>query len=147
MSKLEFSLNLPAPTEDLIRLSEDFEKLPVFLPDQLKSVKIIDKNEDGITTEEIIVLKTILKKEISQQALHKKINANTLVTDILSGPAKGSIINVNFENVENGTKVIISIDLKLELKAKILEPLIKKWYKVVLTAVLYKMNTQIMQSQ
>ena len=147
MSKLQFSLNLPAPTEDLIRLSEDFEKLPVFLPDQLKSVKIIDKNEDGITTEEIIVLKTILKKEISQQALHKKINANTLVTDILSGPAKGSIINVNFENVENGTKVTISIDLKLELKAKILEPLIKKWYKVVLTAVLYKMNTQIMQSQ
>ena len=47
MSNLEFSLNLPAPTEDLIRLSEDFDKLPVFLPDQLKSVKIIDKNEDG----------------------------------------------------------------------------------------------------
>ena len=112
-----------------------------------RRVLIIEKNEDGITTEEIVVLKTILKKEISQQALHKKINANTLVTDILSGPAKGSIINVNFENVENGTKVTISIDLKLELKAKILEPLIKKWYKVVLTAVLYKMNTQIMQSQ
>lgn len=146
MGILEFSLNLPAPTEELVKISENFEKLPSFLPDQLKSVKIIEKNEDGTITEEIIVLRTILKKEITQKALHKKINNNSLRTEILSGPAKKSIINVIFEQIENGTKISINIDLKLELKARILEPLIKKWYKVVLTAVLYKMNTQIMQS-
>lgn len=146
MSILEFSLNLPAPTEELIKISEDFEGLPSFLPDQLKSVKIIEKNQEGVTTEEIIVFRTILRKEITQKTLHKKIGEKSLRTEILSGPAKKSIINVLFEQVENGTKITINIDLKLEMKARILEPLIKKWYKLILTSVLYKMNTKIMQS-
>ena len=147
MNKLEFSLNLPVSSEQLQLLSQDYENLPNFLPDQLKSVKIIKQNDNETITEEVIVLRTILKKEITQQTLHKKIGDNTLVTEILSGPAKGSTINVTYEKVENGTKISINMDLHLELKAKILQPLIKKWYKIVLTGILYRMNTKILQSQ
>ncbi len=147
MGKIEFSLILPAPSKQLQLLSEDYENLPNFLPDQLKSVKIIKQNENETITEEVIVLKTIFTKEITQQALHKKIGDCTLVTEILSGPAKGTNINVTFEQVDNGTKVSMTIDLHLELKAKILQPLIKKWYKLVLTAILYKMNTKILESK
>ena len=146
MGKIDFMLSLPVSPEQLLLLSEDYENLPNFLPDQLKSVKIIEKKENETTTEEVIVLKTILTKEITQQALHKKIGHNMLETEILSGPAKGSIIHVTFEKVDSGTKVRIDMELHLGLKAKILEPIIKKWYKIVLTAILYKMNTKILQS-
>jgi len=36
------------------------------------------------------------------------------------------------------------MDLKLELKAKVLQPLIKKYYKMILTSVLYRMNNEIL---
>jgi len=147
MGKIEFSLHLPVPMKDLMELSQDYENLPNFLPDQLKSVKILEQNENNTKTEEIIVLKTILTKEITQQAIHKKIGNNILETEIVSGPAKRSNIKVKFEEVENGTTINIIMDLRLGLKAKILEPLIKKWYKIVLTAILYKMNTKILQSK
>ncbi|NQV76928.1 MAG: hypothetical protein HQ490_01055 [Lutibacter sp.] len=62
MGKLEFVLNLPTQPEQLIRLSEDYENLSKYLPDQLKSVKILEKNEKETKTEEVIVFKTIVKK-------------------------------------------------------------------------------------
>lgn len=144
---MEFSLNLPTQPEKLMKLSEDYKNLSKYIPDQLKSVKILEESEKGTKTEEVIVFKTIVKKEIIQQTFHKKITANKLITEIISGPAKGTIINSTFEKNDLGTKVIFDINLKLELKAKILQPLIKKYYKMVLTSVLYKMNNEILESQ
>ena len=45
MAILEFSLDLPSQPNQLMKLSEDYENLPKYLPDQLKSVRIIEKNE------------------------------------------------------------------------------------------------------
>lgn len=144
MGKLEFVLNLPTQPEQLIRLSEDYENLSKYLPDQLKSVKILEKNEKETKTEEVIVFKTIVKKEIIQQTIHKKISSDKLVTEIISGPAKGTIIYTTFQKNDSGSRVIFEMDLKLELKAKVLEPLIKKYYKMILTSVLYRMNNEIL---
>ena len=72
MTNLEFSLDLPAQPSQLMKLSEDYENLPKYIPDQLKSVKIIEKNETETKTEETIVFSTLLKKEIVQQASHIK---------------------------------------------------------------------------
>lgn len=143
MSILEFSLDLPSQPSQLMKLSEDYENLPKYLPDQLKSVRIIEKNETETKTEETIVFSTLIKKEIIQQALHKKISDNKLNTEIISGPAKGTMIYTIFETNNSGSKIIIETDLKLILKAKIFLPLIKKFYKTVLTAVFYKMNNMI----
>ena len=143
MTILEFSLDLPAQPNQLMKLTEDYENLPKYLPDQLKSVKIIEKNETETKTEETIVFSTLIKKEIIQQALHKKISDNKLNTEIISGPAKGTMIYTIFETNNSGSKIIIETDLKLILKAKILLPLIKKFYKTALTAVFYKMNNMI----
>ena len=143
MTILEFSLDLPAQPNQLMKLTEDYENLPKYLPDQLKSVRIIEKNETETKTEETIVFSTLIKKEIIQQALHKKISDNKLNTEIISGPAKGTMIYTIFETNNSGSKIIIETDLKLILKAKILLPLIKKFYKTVLTAVFYKMNNMI----
>ena len=142
---LTFSMNIPASVDKLIRFSEDFENLPMFLPDQLKSVRILEQNDDETKTEETIVFSSIIKKEIVQEAVHKKKNNNELITDIVSGPAKGTIIQTVFLKTDTGTNVSFNIDLKLNLKTKILRPLIKKYYKMVLTSVLYKMNNKILE--
>ena len=143
MTILEFSLDLPAQPNQLMKLTEDYENLPKYLPDQLKSVRIIEKNETETKTEEIVVFSTLIKKEIIQQAIHRKISDNKLNTEIISGPAKGTMIYTIFETNNSGSKIIIETDLKLILKAKILLPLIKKFYKTALTAVFYKMNNMI----
>jgi len=144
MGNLVFSLNLPTQPEQLMKLSEDYENLSKYLPDQLKSVKILEKNEKETKTEEIIVFKTIVKKEIIQQTIHRKSSSDKLVTEIISGPAKGTIIYTIFEKNDSGSKVIFEMNLKLELKAKVLQPLIKKYYKMILTSVLYRMNNEIL---
>ena len=128
-----------------MKLSEDYENLPKYLPDQLKSVKIIEKNETETITEETIVFITLLKRNIVQQASHIKNNDNQLITEIISGPAKGTKIITLFEKNDSGSRVSFQLDLKLNLKAKILQPLIIKYYKMVLTSVLYKMNSHIIE--
>ena len=147
MSILEFSLDLPSQPSQLMKLSEDYENLPKYLPDQLKSVKIIEKNETETKTEETIVFSTLLKKEIIQQASHIKNSDNQLTTEIISGPAKGTKIITLFEKNNSGSRVSFQLELKLEFKAKILRPLIIKYYKMVLTSVLYKMNNLIIKSE
>ena len=147
MANLEFSLDLPVQPGQLMKLFEDYENLPKYLPDQLKSVKIIEKNETVTKTEETVVFSTLIKKVIIQQALHRKISDNKLNTEIISGPAKGTMIYIIFETNNSGSKVIIKINLKLVLKAKILLPLIKKFYKIAITSVLYKMNNMIIESE
>ena len=142
---LTFFMNVPAPIDKLIGLSEDFENLPMFLPDQLKSVRILEQNDNETKTEETMVFSTIVKKEIVQEAVHKKKNDNELITDIISGPAKGTTIQTIFLKTDAGTNVSFNIDLKLNLKTKILRPLIKKYYKMVLTSILYKMNNKILE--
>jgi ribosome-associated toxin RatA of RatAB toxin-antitoxin module len=145
MTNLEFSLDLPSQPSQLMKLSEDYENLPKYLPDQLKSVRIIEKNETETITEETIVFITLLKRNIVQQASHIKNNDNQLITEIISGPAKGTKIITLFEKNDSGSRVSFQLDLKLNLKAKILQPLIIKYYKMVLTSVLYKMNTHIIE--
>ena len=65
-----------------------------------------------------------------------------MVTEIVDGPAKGSIIRVICNQIESGIKIKFVVDLKLSLKAKFLTPLIKKFYKKYLTALVLKFNTR-----
>lgn len=145
MSILEFSIVLPASPEKLIQLATDYESLPKYLPAQLKSVKIINQDDNKTVTEETLVFSTIFKNEFSQQTLNTILPNNELFTEIISGPAKGTTIQTIFKNVSDGTEIHASITLKLSLKAKILSPIIKKWYKRVLMGVLYKMNNTILE--
>ena len=89
---------------------------------------------------------SVFKKKIEQKMLHKKISDNKLYSQIISGPAKGTVINVLYEKNNSGTRVTVDIDLKLSLKFKLIKPLIKKAYKALLTSILYKMNTKALES-
>jgi ribosome-associated toxin RatA of RatAB toxin-antitoxin module len=142
VAQFKFSLNLIADKKDLIDLATNYESYSEYLPAQLKEIKILEKNESVVITQETLVLSSIFKKEFKQDARHEQISENELITEILSGPAKGSMVNIEFLDESPGTKINVSIDLKLDLKSKILLPIIKKYYKIILTAILYKMNTK-----
>ena len=140
MSKLQFSVNLSATTNHLITLATDYEKFQQLLPDQLKSIRIIKKEINETITEEVIVFSSIIKNQIKQSTLHKQISDDTIISEILSGPAKGTIMKTVFVKIDSGTRVDVEIDMKLSLKARLLSPIIKKKYKTVLLGILYRMN-------
>ena len=132
MGHLEFTIRSKLSTEEFFN----------YFPMQIKDVRITKQDDNEIITEEKIVFSTIIKNVISQKSLHKKISDNELVTEIIDGPAKGSIINVICNQIDSGIEVKFVVDLKLSLKAKFLTPLIKKFYKKYLTALVLKFNTR-----
>lgn len=139
MTELDFNLKLSSPATKLIKLATDFEKFPTYLPGQLRSVTIVESDSEKTITEEVLSFST-LKINIKQRSIHKKITDNQLLTEIISGPAKNSVIKATYNQTEDGTEVSINSDLHISLKYKILTPIIKKLYKSVLTGILYKMN-------
>ena len=124
LEKFEFSLKLSEDIEKLFQLITSYENYSEYLPNQIKNVKIIEKNGPIVITEETLVLSTLIKKEFKQKAKHQHIRDHELSTEILSGPAKGSIMDVIFSKEEEGTMVNVKMELKLDLKSKILQPII-----------------------
>jgi len=143
MGKLEFSLNLASLPEQLIKISTDYKQYTSFFESQIKNIEILESTELETITEETLVFSTYISHKIIQKSSHKKINPNQLLTTIISGPFKDSKINVTFESIETGSKVSVMLDLHVSLKYKLLEPIIKRRYKTVLTGLLYKMNNLI----
>ena len=88
MSKLEFTMTVDASADQLMQLACDYESYKNYLPQQIKSIKIIETSNDETITEEVLVFSSILKKELVVQALHKKIDDTTLFTKLLTGPAR-----------------------------------------------------------
>lgn len=137
-------MNMESSVEEVFKKLIDFESMSDLLPRQLKNVEIISKKLDQIVTRETIVFKTIVKNEIVQESSHE-IGDNKIKTVITSGPAKDSVINMKLEKRDSGSTIIINIDLKLSLKARILLPIIKKAYQSLLTGILYKIDALIME--
>ena len=48
---LEFSMKVSTTSNKLRQIILDYENLPMFLPDQLKKIKILEQNETEIITE------------------------------------------------------------------------------------------------
>ena len=140
MSKIYFEKTLSSDfeIESLLAKLMDFESHTKFMPTQLKSVKILKNNDDGITTEETITFKSIVKKTFIQQTLHKQ-SGNSLNSKIISGPAKNTKIFIRFEESEGKIRILVDINLKLSLSVRILEPLVKKYYKTYFNAFLNRL--------
>ena len=141
MTTIDFSINLTSQKQKLIELATDYTEFPKYLPDQIKSVKILEKTETYTITEETLHLSSVISKSFTQQTKHYIPTGDILKSEILSGPIKGSTIEAEYLEIENGTNVITRINVKLGLKYKFLLPLIKKSYKTFLMGILYKMHS------
>ena len=139
MTELSLSLVLPVSKNILFKTILDFEKYPLFMPVQLKYVKVLEKDDSKIITEEKFLFKTIFKKEIIQSTHHRVISSNEIQSKILDGPAKGTTIKIFISDENEKSKIELTSDLKLTIKYKIFTPIIKRYFKMVSTAILYKM--------
>ena len=147
MGNLQFSINSPVEPEKLMSFITDFEYYQNFFPNQIKEVKILERQNNEIITEEAIIFSTLIKYPFVQKSRHKLISDKELLTEIIEGPAKGSVINVKCVENDQGSEVKFDADLKLSLKAKFLRPFIKKFYTRYLTAIIYKINSRDMEQQ
>lgn len=141
MSVITFSIDLPSPKEKLLKLLIDYVEFPKYLPHQIKSVEIIEKTDAYTITEETLHFSTVISKTFKQQTKHYAYSNNVLKSQILSGPAKNSTIEITIDEKNSISHIIVNIDIKLEFKYKFLSPLIKKSYKTFLMSILYKMQS------
>ena len=140
MTNLQFSINSTVEPEKLMSFITDFEYYQKFFPNQIKEVKILERQNNEIITEEAIIFSTLIKSPFVQKSRHKIISDKELFTEILEGPAKGSTIKIICNKNNQGSEAKFDADLKLSLKAKFLAPLIKKLYKRYLTAIVFKIT-------
>ena len=142
MANLQFQTNSPIESEKLMSYITDFESYLKFFPHQIKSIKILDRQDNEITTEETIIFSTLIKSAFTQKSHHKLMSDKELFTEIIEGPAKGSIIKIICTKNDQGSQIKFDVDLKLSLKAKFLKPFIKKLYKRYLIAIVYKISAR-----
>ena len=147
MGNLQFSINSPVEPEKLMSFITNFELYQEFFPNQIKEVKILKRENNEIVTEETVIFSTLIKSPFIQKSKHSIISERELLTEILEGPAKGSIIKIVCDKNDEGTEIKFDAELKLSLKAKFLAPFIKKLYKRYLTAVIFKITEHNQKSQ
>ena len=134
-------MDFSSPKDKLLKLLIDYVEFPKYLPHQIKSVEIIEKTDAYIITEETLHFSTVISKTFKQQTKHYAYSNNMLRSQILSGPAKNSTIEITINEKNSISHIIVNIDFKLEFKYKFLSPLIKKSYKTFLMSILYKMQS------
>ena len=143
MSKLEFNTTSSLKSNILLEHIMDFEYYSNYFPYQIKEVNIIKKEDKEIITEEKIIFRTLVKNVIEQKSLHKKISNNELITEIIEGAAKGTIVRMFCVDTSSGSEITVTVDLKLSLKAIFLKPFIKKFYQKYLTALIFKITNRV----
>ena len=95
MGKLNFEIELDAEKATLEEIFVDYEYYPNYLK-QIESIEIIENNENRIIMKQTLVFSTYLKNKIVQTSSHKINENGEFFSEILDGPAKGSIIIINF---------------------------------------------------
>ena len=91
----------------------DVENYPKVLPENILSVKILDRTNNSITAEEKI------REHIIQTTLtvkHSFVPMEKHTIEILDGDAKGTIITQNFEIFQPEGSLKITTDVELDLK-------------------------------
>ena len=147
MTNLQVSIKSHLKPEKLMSFIIDFEYYKKFFSGQIKDIKILDRQNNVIITQESIIFTSLLKSSFVQKSRHKLVSDKELLTEIIEGPAKGSVINVKCIENDQGSEVKFDADLKLSLKAKFLRPLIKKFYTRYLTAIIFQINSREMEQQ
>ena len=147
MTNLQFSINSTIEPKKLMSFIIDFEYYKKFFPGQIKDIKILDRQNGAIITQESIIFTSLLKSSFVQKSRHKLVSDKELLTEIIEGPAKGSVIKVICIENDQGSVVKFDVNLKLSLKAKLLGPFIKKLYKRYITAVIYKINARDLEQK
>lgn len=141
VSDLEFTMVLPAKPEKIFEIITDYENIIKFFPAQLQEIKIINKSKNETITQEAITISSIIKKNFTQKTKHSILRDFIIESLIIEGPLEGTLLRTELQKENEGTKVLVTFDIKTRFMYKMLTPLIKKEYKNIMRAFFYKVNT------
>ena len=116
MPKVKVERTMKANPEKIFSMVTDFENLSDKFPQFFKSVKVVSREGNTITTEDHSVLGG---REMHQITKHILTPHQIDEVYILSGDAKGSHIVTTYQAIPEGTKVIVDGDFKLAGKLKL----------------------------
>jgi ribosome-associated toxin RatA of RatAB toxin-antitoxin module len=117
MPKVKVERVINGECEKIFGMVTDFENLPNKFPQFFKSVKIVSKDGNSITTEDVSVMGG---REMHQTVKHILSPPSIDEVYILSGDAKDSHIVTTYEKTKNGTtKITVDGDIKLAGKLRL----------------------------
>ena len=124
---MEFNFESKNKAKNLIEVIENFQLLFKISPPQIK-YKLLDESKRLI--HQSIYIKSI-KKNIDFQVIHKKTSKNSFLSEIISGPLKGTETKMTI--IEKNEKSIINVEVKLKLSFsyKIFSSILSKKIKSV----------------
>lgn len=116
MPKIKVEKTIKADREKIFNMVTDFESLPSKFPQFFKSVKIISREGNTVTTEDHAVM---AGREVHQTTKHVLTPPEIDDVQLLSGDAKDSHIVTTYTTIPEGTKVTVEGDFKLAGKLKL----------------------------
>ena len=117
MPKVRVEKIIKAEKDKVFSTMTDFENLPSKLPQIFKSIKIISRDGNSITTEEFV---RMAGRDITQKVKHVLLSTDKHEVFILEGDARGSHIVETYEETSEGTKITVEGDFKLAGKLRLL---------------------------
>ncbi len=141
------SLELDCDEKNFLKILTDYENISNYLPRKLKKIEIVDEHDNYATINVTIFLRTLIKKEFSQNIRIEKKSDNDLFVEILDGLAKGTRITISTIMQKGKTICHVNSNIKLSLKVVILYPIIKKEHNAFLSGVLRKISVDAKQAR
>ena len=117
---VETSRVIAAPREKVFKLWTDFENGPKNLPTHFKSVKILQREGNTVTTDEVIMA---AGRTVKQTSRHTIQGPDKHEVEVLTGDAVGTTVSETFTEVPEGTKVSVVGDVRLAGILKMIEVL------------------------
>ena len=147
MVMVNCSLELDCDEKNFLKILTDYENISNYLPRKLKKIEIVDEHDNYATINATILLRTLIKKEFSQNIRIEKKSDNDLFVEILDGLAKGTRITISTIMQKGKTICHVNSNIKLSLKVVILYPIIKKEHNAFLSGVLRKISVDAKQAR
>jgi len=147
MVMVNCSLELDCDEKNFLKILTDYENISNYLPRKLKKIEIVDEHDNYATINATILLRTLIKKEFSQNIRIEKKSDNELFVEILDGLAKGTRITISTIMQKGKTICHVNSNIKLSLKVVILYPIIKKEHNAFLSGVLRKISVDAKQAR
>jgi len=148
MVNFEVEIFVPKNTTKLFELATDFENFKRFSPAQIKEISIIEQSSNETITTEILTFNTIFKNiEIKQKTKHLINYPKKIISEVIEGPFKKTILEISFSDTKSQTKILVKANVKIGLKYAVLTPIIGRLYKGIVTGLIYKMNNSLMNDK
>jgi hypothetical protein len=147
MVMVNCSLELDCDEKNFLKILTDYENISNYLPRKLKKIEIVDEHDNYATINVTIFLRTLIKKEFSQNIRIEKKSDNDLFVEILDGLAKGTRVTISTIMQKGKTICHVNSNIKLSLKVVILYPIIKKEHNAFLSGVLRKISVDAKQAR